>query len=169
MIGTLDRRINVEDTSMAIVRFDGGAMGSVVNSALCPRQESHLRLDFQKGTMELRRLYPQLTAEWRVTPLDTADAAAARDWQPPTPEATTTHGLQMAAMIDAWRRGVRPPVSGGDARRTMEFITCLYKSAVTGEPVRRGTVVAGDPFYEHVAGTLARDEAEGRVASRKEG
>src|SRR5205814_3895037 len=43
MIGTLDRKINVEDVSMAMVRFENGVMGSIVNSILCPRQETHLR------------------------------------------------------------------------------------------------------------------------------
>ena len=39
MIGTLERRVEYEDVAMASVRFENGAMGSIVNSALSPRQE----------------------------------------------------------------------------------------------------------------------------------
>jgi len=35
-------------------------------------------------------------------------------------------------------RGERPQVSGLEARRIVEFIASLYKSAFTGQPVRRG-------------------------------
>jgi predicted dehydrogenase len=55
--GTLDRAIEVEDVSMAIVTFANGAMGSIVNSALSPRQETYVRLDYQKATLELTHLY----------------------------------------------------------------------------------------------------------------
>ena len=53
MHATLDRPIEVEDVSMAIVRFENAAMGSITNSVLSPRQESYLRLDFQRATVEL--------------------------------------------------------------------------------------------------------------------
>ncbi|MGH7214714.1 MAG: Gfo/Idh/MocA family protein, partial [Tepidisphaeraceae bacterium] len=68
MIGTLDRRINVEDVSMAMVRFENGAMGSVVNSILCPNQVTHIRWDFQKATTEVSGLYGYANADWTFTP-----------------------------------------------------------------------------------------------------
>ena len=37
---------------------------------------------------------------------------------------------------------------------TLELVTALYKSSTTGQPVRRGEVVAGDPFYEALHGDL---------------
>ena len=40
MIGTLDRDIEVEDVSMAMVRFANGAMANITNSVLSPREES---------------------------------------------------------------------------------------------------------------------------------
>ena len=44
-------------------------------------------------------------------------------------------------------RGEPPPVSGAEARRILEFIASLYKAALTGNPVRRGEITPGDPFY----------------------
>ena len=49
MIGTLDRDIEVEDVSMAMVRFANGAMANITNSVLSPREETYLRFDFQTG------------------------------------------------------------------------------------------------------------------------
>jgi predicted dehydrogenase len=157
MIGTLDRKIKVEDVSMAIVRFESGAMGSIVNSVLCPRGETSIRLDFQKATVEGTFLYSYTNTDWKCTPLNN-DAAIAALWNQIGPEIPTTHGVQTAAMLDALERNVRPPVSGAEARRVIEFATCMYKAAVTGQPVRRGSIAKDDPFYHHVAGTLALSE-----------
>lgn len=67
MAGTLDRDIEVEDVSMALVRFANGAFGSIVNSALSPRQDTYIRLDFQKATVELNHLYGYTRDNWKVT------------------------------------------------------------------------------------------------------
>lgn len=158
-IATLDRKINVEDVSMAIVKFDSGVMGSIVNSVLCPRQESHLRIDFQKATVEAKYLYGFANADWTYTAVkdDTIAAEVAQLAKIPA-EIPVSHGTQIAAMLDAMDRNQRPPVSGAEARRTIEFITCLYKAATTGQPIPRGSIKPNDPFYNHVAGTLALNE-----------
>ena len=51
--------------------------------------------------------------------------------------------------------GRRPLTSGDDARRTLELLTALYKSAFTGEPVTRGSIKPGDPFYTALNGGLS--------------
>jgi predicted dehydrogenase len=166
MIGTLDRNINVEDVSMAIVKFQNNAMGSIVNAVLCPRQESHVRIDFQKATVEAKYLYGYTNKDWVYTPVrDSPETDHIKKLAEIPTEAPVLHGTQTAAMLDAMDHNERPPVSGHEARRTIEFITCMYKAAVTGQPVTRGTIVKGDPFYQHVAGTLAQAEAEATPSS----
>ena len=56
-------------------------------------------------------------------------------------------------------RGQRPLVSGPAARGTIEFLASLYKSAMTGQPVTRGSIVPGDPFYERMCGPCDQDVA----------
>ena len=78
MIGTLDRDIEVEDVSMAMVRFANGAMANITNSVLSPREESYLRLDFQKATVELTHLYRYHNEDWTFSvpaPLGLEDRA----------------------------------------------------------------------------------------------
>jgi hypothetical protein len=38
-------------------------------------------------------------------------------------------------------------------RGTLEFLVSLYKSAMTGQPVRRGSITPDDPFYQRMNGT----------------
>jgi predicted dehydrogenase len=160
MAGTLDRRIEVEDISLALVRFGGGTLGSVVNSLLSPRQETYLRLDFQRATVELKALYSYTNADWRYTLLDggIGDATPASLAQIPT-ERTASHAAQLGDLLDSMERGERPAADTADVRTTIEFITCLYKSAATAGPIRRGSIGPGDPYYQHVAGQALQSPA----------
>jgi predicted dehydrogenase len=154
MIGTLDRDIEVEDVSMALVRFENGAMGSIVNSALSPRQESHLRLDFQKATVEVNALYRYSNENWRITlPDGVNDPALLQQWHTLTENISSRHEVQLSEILDAMTRGERPPVSGTEARRILEFMASLYKSAFSGQPVQRGSISPEDPFYFSMNGS----------------
>ena len=158
MIGTLDRAVETEDVSMALVKFDSGAMASIVNSVLCPRQETHLRWDFQNATVECKGLYSYMKENWTFTPLpELKDKPEGHAWDGlgQIPDVHASHGAQISHLLDSMDRNERPLVSGNEARRIIEFISAMYKSAVTGQPVKRGSIVKGDPFYKHVAGTLA--------------
>ncbi|SEG90414.1 Predicted dehydrogenase [Nonomuraea solani] len=142
--GRLDRPIETEDVSMAMVRFDNGAMASVVTSVLSPRQESYLRFDFADATVELRHLHGYRNADWTSTsPL----------WNPPE-DLPSSHDTQLGLLLDAYERGERPPASGADARRAMEFVTGLYASAFTGRPVRRDEITPDNPFYHRLDGGI---------------
>ena len=153
MIGTLDRDIEVEDVSMALVRFESGAMATLTNSALSPRQESYLRLDFQRATVELSALYRYSNANWRVTlPDGMDDSEALASWQALERDTPGRHEAQLMEILASMDERSRPPVSGAEARRIIEFMTCLYKSAFTGESVRRGSIGPGDPFYAAMSG-----------------
>jgi predicted dehydrogenase len=159
MMGTLDRDIEVEDVSMALVRFENGAMGSVVNSVLSPRQETDLRLDFQKATVELTGLYGYRNESWRYSV--PGEGEVPERWRELPEERPSSHASQLERMLESMERGERPQVSGPDVRPTIEFLTCLYKSAITGEPVRRGSVDRDDPFYHRIYG-----EAPGHDTAR---
>ena len=153
MMGTLDRQIEVEDVSMAMVRFANGAMASITNSVLSPREESYLRFDFQKATVELTHLYSYKNADWRFSaPKGSAWEHEVQDWQQLPPDVPSSHAAQLSALLDSKERGERPPVSGADVRGTIDFLASLYKSAISGQPVQRGSIQPGDPFYVSMNG-----------------
>lgn len=148
MMGTLDRPIESEDVATAIVRFNNGAVGSITNSALSPRQESHLRFDFQKVTAEVKALYYATNEHWLYTlPDQSPDQNAFDQWRNIQGNHTGNHVAQVAAFLDCMEHNERPPVSCPEARRSIEFLASLYKSAITKQPVLRGSIGPDDPFY----------------------
>jgi predicted dehydrogenase len=154
-IATLDHDIVVEDTSLATVRFANGALAGVVNSVCSPQQETRLRFDFQRATFEVACLYAYSNADWRCTPAPDAEDVLA-SWNAIPSDVPGVHSAQYGDFLDALAAGHPPPASAAQLRPTIEFISALYKSAATGRAVERGSIRPSDPFYEHVAGTLAR-------------
>lgn len=153
MVGTLDRDIEVENISLAHIRFCNGAMASVINSALSPRQESYIRIDCQKATVELKHLYQYSSDAWTFTPLtlETQTDELER-WQMMPDDKPASLATQFASVLDAMEAGVMPWPGLGDVRQTIEFLTCMYKSAFTGNPVKRGSILRDDPFYHRMNG-----------------
>jgi predicted dehydrogenase len=157
MMGTLDRAIEVEDVSMASVRFDNGAMANLTNSVLSPREVSYLRLDFQRATVELTHLYSYTNADWRYSTYPNSPYGdALLEWQAIGEDVRSSHAAQLRAFLASMGRGARPPVSGPDVRGTIEFLASLYKSAMTGEAVMRGSIQPGDPFYAAMGGKAGK-------------
>ena len=168
---TADRAIEVEDMSVALVEFKNGCVATVINSILSPREETYLRIDLQQATVELRHLYGYDNASWRFPPAPgaAADAQAAVVATPtsprhtvvnpaaaagysalcalPTPDVPANHTAQIGAILTDITAGTLPLTAGDEARRTIELLTAIYKSAFTGLAVTRGSIVAGDPFY----------------------
>lgn len=153
---TLDRAIEVEDVSMALITFANGAVGSVVNSALSPRQETYLRLDYQRATVELTHLYAYTRDNWKLTPVPSIqDDGLMQAWQSFPPDVGSTHGAQLNAFVASRDAGRQPLTSGEEARKTLELLTAIYKSAFTGEIVTRGSIRPGDSFYNALHGNRA--------------
>jgi len=147
-IATLDRNIEIEDISMAMVRFENDAMGSIINSALSPRQETYLRLDFQKATLEVTALYRAGNANWSFSlPPDVDDSESAAAWAALSEDFAGSHDQQFREILDSMDQQTAPVVTGAESRRILEFIASLYKSAVTGQAVRRGDLNPDDSFY----------------------
>ena len=151
MAGTVARNVRTEDVSMAVLRFANGAMASITNSVLSPREESYLRIDCTSGTIELTHLYGYDNANWRYTP---APHVTTNPWRP-TENVRSSHAAQLPHVLDAMAQGVRPPLSGAAGRETLELVTALYRSAFTGLPVLRTQLGTHDPFYHHLNGREA--------------
>jgi predicted dehydrogenase len=152
-IGTLDRAIEVEDVSMASVRFANGALANMTNSAVSPREASYVRFDFQLATVELTHLYSYRNADWRYTGLpDGSNATEIATRAAIGEDVPSSHTAQLRAFLASKAAGERPAVSGPDVRGTLEFLASLYKSGMTGQPVRRGSITPDDPFYHRMCG-----------------
>jgi predicted dehydrogenase len=151
-LGTLDRDIEVEDVSAATVVFETGAIATVLNSVLSPRQETYTRIDGQHGTIEACHLYAYQNHPWRFTGAPHVEEERVAKWRQ-IPEAVTgNHTAQWGHFLDDHEANRIPLTSGDEARRTLEFLTAIYKSAREDVTVRAGTIGEGDPYYDAIHG-----------------
>jgi len=152
--GTLERPVDTEDVAMAVVTFESGAMASVVNSVLSPRETSYLRFDFTDATVELQHLYGYGDDDWTWTPAPhVTDRNRIAGWRP-TAGVDSGHVAQLRSLLDSFDRRERPLVSGVQGRQTMELVTGLYRSAASGRSVARAELVPGSPHYDRLGGEL---------------
>jgi predicted dehydrogenase len=157
------RPTRTEDLSAALVTLDSGAVVSVVNSLLSPRETTYLRFDFLRATVELEHLYGYGDDSWRVTAAPGHEAEVKAAWAEGPKGRGSGHGSQLTAIVEAVRAGTPPPVTLADARATMELTAAIYASAFTGAPVARGQLGPGSPFYHRMDGDGAPWD-EGRLA-----
>jgi len=144
------RRTRTEDVSLAHVTFASGAVASVVNSVLSPREESYLRFDFTRASVEVTHLYGYTDDDWRITP--------APGWDPPArpaPGAPSGHRGQFAEVLACLAAGRRPPVAPGESRRTLSLVAAIYAAAFTGQPVTPADLAPPSPCYDRMDGGAA--------------
>jgi predicted dehydrogenase len=152
-IARQDRPVETEDLSMALVEFANGCRASIVTSVASPREETYLRFDFHDATIELTHLYGYTNTDWRFTPrVSLTDQASLSYWGDIRDGAPSTHATQLAAIVRAYRGDAPLPTGIDEIRPTMELITALYRSAITGRPVRRSDIGTDDVFYHRLHG-----------------
>jgi predicted dehydrogenase len=146
------RETETEDVSLAHVVFASGAVASVVNSVLSPREESYLRFDFEHATVELRHLYGYTDAGWRLTPAPGHEDEVRAVWEAGPSNIRSEHLAQFREVVKALREGTPPPVSTRDARPTMELVAGIYASAFGRKHVGPEDVGPGSAFYGEMRG-----------------
>jgi predicted dehydrogenase len=154
---TQARSTTTEDLSLAHVTFANGAVASVVNSVLSPREESFLRFDFERATVEVTHLYGYGDDDWRVTPAPGCEDDVESAWKHTADGdgdggARSGHAAQFARVLAALRDGRRPPVTPPEARRTMALIAGIYASAFTRRPVTPADLAPGTAFHTAMNG-----------------
>ncbi|MEV5609993.1 Gfo/Idh/MocA family oxidoreductase [Streptomyces sp. NPDC052225] len=152
MAGRLVHDVETEDVSTALVRFESGAMATIVNSVLSPDEVSRIRIDCEHATMELTHLYGYGNGDWVVTPARDVPAELAASWRDFGADVPSSHLAQLRELVASMRAGERPRSSGPDGRTSLELISALYKSAFTDATVRAGEIGPGDPYYTALHG-----------------
>ncbi|MEV6281434.1 Gfo/Idh/MocA family oxidoreductase [Kribbella sp. NPDC051770] len=151
----LDRPVEFEDVSMASVIFESNAVATVINSLLSPQELSRIRIDTTGGSLEVNHLYGYKDADWKYTPApdaaDTWTSSAGED-------VASSHEAQLGRLVDDLLAGRTHDTTLESTRPTMEFVTALYASALTGQAVRRADLVPGHPFYQALNGGLPQSE-----------
>ncbi|WP_030908265.1 Gfo/Idh/MocA family protein [Streptosporangium amethystogenes] len=152
MAGRLSRDIETDDISTALVRFESGALATVVSTCLAPRQVSHLRIDLADATVELTHLYGYADDDWTYTAASHVEPERVKEWHATAADVPSSHLAQLRGLVADLRAARRPRASGADGRRSLELITAMYRAALTDTTVRAGTIAPGDPFYRSLHG-----------------
>lgn len=151
---TQARQTRTEDLSLAHVTFASGAVASVVNSVLSPREESYLRFDFERATVEVTHLYGYGDGSWRITPAPGYDNVITATSEVSERNTDSGHAAQFRDVLAAMRDDLPIPVTAGETRRTMTLIAGIYASAFTRRPVTPEDLGPDTPFYGAMNGGM---------------
>ena len=143
--------IGVEDTSLATVRFRNGAVGQIIVTVNAQDNRSRLEIfgdDLQAVSSESP--YDPTREPFTLRSLDIPHAEAAgreaTERYPDTPK--HLHVPMVSDFLDAID-GAAPLVGIDECRRSMELITGMYKSAMTGQRVTF-PIAPDDPWYRQI-------------------
>jgi UDP-N-acetyl-2-amino-2-deoxyglucuronate dehydrogenase len=133
---TLVHAIEAEDTASVALRFASGALG-VIQGTTSAHEDSPLRIEIRgtEGSATLEG--PRLTG-WQ--PRLEEEVLSARDLEA-LPECSEVeplgiaHRRQLEEIFAALREGREPPVPGEEARKALEIVLGIYRSAAIGGPV----------------------------------
>jgi len=138
--------IEVEDIAVAVIRFKNGAQGVIEGSTSCfPGLPMVLQIYGTLGTIILRE---EQISDWQFINPTKEDlgfskqiinqkSEEAEHTDPTNPSASlkNTHEYPIKDMIRAINEDVAPEITGEEARKSVEIILAIYKSARMGEEV----------------------------------
>lgn len=137
------KRIEVEDVAVATLRFANGALGVIeASTAIHPGYLKRFEIHGTAGTAIIEE---EDIRTWEFAKRRRGDAAILRAMQDKQstgggasdPAAIGHHGhaAQFKDFVAAISKDRSPAVDGPEARRSVEIITAIYKSAETGRAV----------------------------------
>ncbi|MGH3187932.1 MAG: Gfo/Idh/MocA family protein [Streptosporangiaceae bacterium] len=138
---TQTHQIEVEDTSLAIVRFASGAVGTILSStAAYPGFPQRLQITGTEGTVTIEdgRMMGCALRGSGVGAGTGAAAEAGAAASDPAAVGVASHAAQIADLLAAVQEGREPAVGGADGRATLEVVLAVYESARSGLPVLLG-------------------------------
>ena len=133
---TLAHEIEAEDTASAALRFASGALGTIQGTTSAHR-DSPLRIEI-RGTGGGATLEGSRLAVWQ--PGREEEILSGSDLEP-LPESRATeplgsaHRRQLKEIFAALREGRDPPIPGQEARKAVEIVLGIYRSATSGQRV----------------------------------
>ncbi len=137
LIGTLSRRIEVEDTAVMSVRWRSGALGSLNVTMLTHNKnfEGSITILGETGTVRIGGMALNKIEHWEFAEMTEAD----RQIQSASYETTTVygngHGSYYHNVIQTMLGEAPPLTDGREGLRSLEILVSAYKSARDGRRI----------------------------------
>jgi len=134
---TLARRIETEDTGIAILKFRSGALGTIEVTMLAyPRNlEGSITLLGEKGSAKIGGTAVNKIELWQFAEYDDDDKLVeAADTNPPNVYGLGHEGYYRN-VLSVLRGEAKPDTDGRAGRKSLELILGIYESAKTGREV----------------------------------
>ncbi len=138
----------VEDISIALLEYEKGTIGQVTSSVIHHGEEQQLIFQGEKARISTPwKTYASVSRPNGFPMRNEAledELNAFVESQPKLPY--TAHTGQIENVLSAIETGGKPFIGGEDGRRTIEFITAIYKAGATHLPAEL-PLKKDDPFY----------------------
>jgi UDP-N-acetyl-2-amino-2-deoxyglucuronate dehydrogenase len=134
---TLARRIETEDTGIAVLKFRSGALGVIEVTVLThPRNfEGSITILGEKGTVKVGGTAVNRVEHWQFAEYDDDDKLIdAANTSPPTVYGFGHEGYYRNVLA-VLRGEANPGTDGREGRKSLELILGIYESAKTGREV----------------------------------
>lgn len=149
MLGPADRvagftdtrfhKMEAEDVATASIHFQEGSMGALqATTSAFQGLPARLEIHGERGNAVVegdRLLYCDAAGGCLLPADEPALSTSASDPRAGLPSAIAAHADQIADMIAAVEENRPPKVSGEEARRAVELVLAIYRSAQTGEQI----------------------------------
>ena len=152
-MGTFTHDIEVEDLSIAMLRFPDGALGQMTSSVSLHQNLNRIEICGDEASVTLPWDVHVTKERGRgMAAVDEEKAQELREWaEARIPEpAHGGHAAQIGEVLESLREGRAPAVTGSEGRKSIEMIIALYKAALTGERVRL-PITEEDPYYRKIS------------------
>jgi predicted dehydrogenase len=131
--------IEAEDTGVALLRFESGALG-IVEATTAARPvdlEGSISILGENGTVEVGGFAMNEMAVWKFADETPEDARVLDQYRTNPPDVYGFgHHAFYRDVFDAIAKGETPFVDGREGRRSLEVITAIYESIESGREVR---------------------------------
>ena len=148
MSNTSHDNAEVEDISIAMMRYPSGALGQITSSVVHHGEEQQVVFQGKKARISAPwKPYASMSKSNGFPERNEALEQELNSYYDSLPEQPYKgHAPQIADVLHGLETGEAFLVSGEDGKRALELITAIYKSAILGQAVKL-PLAKGDPFY----------------------
>jgi predicted dehydrogenase len=135
---TLAHRMEAEDAGVAVIRFQGGALGVVEGSTITYPEnlEGSVAIFGERGSAKVGGTALNRKVFWKIeNELEHERELLTREQVDPPSVYGQSHRAVIADMVAAVRDDRPPKTHGEEARKSVALVLAMYESARTGCPV----------------------------------